>query len=93
MEITHVALPGGRAFRMALIPSLMAAVDEHSRAYGTGRTIGLFLVTLIVVIVGRYLLRGRSVAVRPKAILFALGGIVVALTVFGELLYVAGLTK
>lgn len=92
MEITHVALPGGRAFRMALIPSLMAAVDEHSRAYGTGRTVGLFLVTLIVVIVGRYLLRGRSVAVRPKAILLALAAFS-SLTVFGELLYVVGQTK
>jgi hypothetical protein len=35
----------------------------------------------------------RSAPVRPKAILLAIGGVVLALTVIGELMLVAGLTK
>jgi hypothetical protein len=73
---------------------LLAAVDSGSTAYGIGRIIGTLVLVAAVVLTIRSISRQRrKPPVRPKAVLLTIGGFLLTLTVVGELLFVAGLTK
>jgi hypothetical protein len=77
---------------MFLLAFLQAAVDTDSIAYDVGRIVGVVLLTAAVGFLARSVAR-RSAPVRPKAVLLAIVGVVLALTVIGELMLVADLTK
>jgi hypothetical protein len=77
---------------MFLLAFLQVAVDTDSTAYDVGRIVGVVLLTAAVGFLARSVAR-RSAPVRPKAVLLAIVGVVLALTVIGELMLVAGLTK
>lgn len=80
--------------KVTTLALLSAAVDADSTAYGVGRIMGaLVLVALIVLAVRSISRRRREQALRPKAVLLAIGGVLLVLTVIGELLFVTGLTK
>lgn len=77
---------------MFLLALLQAAVDTDSTAYDVGRIVGVVLLMAAVGFLARSVAKGGA-PVRPKAVLLAIGGVVLALTVIGELMLVAGLTK
>jgi hypothetical protein len=66
---------------------LVAAVDTHSAAYEWGRVAGALLLTATVFV--RFFRRSRA---QPKAVLLAIVGVLVALTIIGEVMLAAGLT-
>jgi len=77
-----------------MLALLLAAVDNNSTAYGIGRIIGTLVLVAAVVLTIRSISRQRQKQpVRPKAVLLAIVGVLLTLTVLGELLFVAGLTK
>jgi hypothetical protein len=79
---------------VSMLALVLAAVDSDSTAYGVGRIIGtLVLVAAIVLAIRLISRRRRQQPVRLKAVLLAIGGVLLTLTVLGELLFVAGLTK
>lgn len=75
--------------RFALV---LAAVDTGSTAYGVGQIIGTVFFLAIIGLVAVSIFR-RRVPLRPKAVLLTIGGVLLALTVAGELLFAVGLTK
>jgi hypothetical protein len=55
---------------------------------------GALVLVAVIVLAGRSISkRRREQALRPKAVLLAIGGVLLTLTVIGELLFVTGLTK
>lgn len=79
---------------MTVLTLLAAAVDTDSTAYGVGRIIGTLLLVGVIALVARSIsIRRRERALRPTAVLLAIGAILLTLTVLGELLFVTGVTK
>lgn len=76
--------------RLALV--VIAAVDTDSTAYGVGQIFGTVFFVAVVGLVAVSIFK-RRVPLRPKAVLLTIGGIFLALTIVGELLLAAGLTK
>jgi hypothetical protein len=79
---------------VAFLTLLFAAVDNDSTAYGIGRIIGtLILVVAVGLAIRSISPQQRKQPLRLKAVLLAIGGVLLTLTIVGELLFVGGLTK
>jgi hypothetical protein len=78
---------------MAGIAPVVAAVGTYSAAYATGRIIGAGVVAAIAVLAALSIRRRDRTPVRPRSVLLTLGGILLSLTVVGELMLAVGLTK
>ena len=77
-----------------MLALLLAAVDTDSTAYDVGRVIGALVLVAVIGLAAKSISgQRREKELRPKAVLLAIGGVLLTLTIIGELLFLTGLTK